>query len=353
MANDIVVKVLGRISPPGFQFLDLPRKNRNIAFVFDRGLRDYDWLFVYDDLPRAGGERLPVSEERLACARERTILLTYEPGSIKYYGADYVNQFGVVMTSHGPASLRHPNRIAMPPVGVWFYGGMDHVTAHPRPPEKLRDLSVFSSGKRMRHSLHAVRHAFLAALQREFEGEIDVYGRGHRYVEHKAEALDGCRYHIAVENDVSPHHWTEKLSDCFLGYCLPFYAGCPNAEDYFPAASFIRIDMRDSRGAASIIRRAMRDGEYEKRLPAIVEARRRVIEDYNLGNCVAEYVAGHHERTASAGPDGSVILSRYKLLRDDLPAFLRYAAGRIRARRYWRRHWRAYLRGHRAGHAGG
>ena len=352
MARDIVVKVLGRISPPDFQFLDLPRKHRNIAFAFDRDLRDYDWLLVYDDLPRTGSERLPISEERLGCARERTILLTYEPSSIKYYGADYVNQFGTVMTSHDAVSLQHPNRIEMPPVGVWLYGGMGHVTAHPRPPHKVKEMSVFASAKRMRHSLHAVRHGFLAALQQEFEGEIDVYGRGHRYVEHKAEALDRYRYHVAVENHIEPHHWTEKLSDCFLGYCLPFYAGCPNADDYFPAESFIRIDMRDGSGAASIIRQAIRAGEFEKRLPAIVEARRRVIEEYNLGNCISKFVAGHHERTASARIDGSVILSRHKLMRRDLSAFLRYAAGKVRMRQRYRRHWRAYIRRNRTGHEG-
>ena len=51
--------------------------------------------------------------------------------------------------------------------------------------------------------------------------------------------------HIAVENHIAPHHWTEKLSDSFLGYCLPFYIGCPNAADYFPEQSFIGLDIED------------------------------------------------------------------------------------------------------------
>ncbi|MEZ6050382.1 MAG: hypothetical protein R3C02_03185 [Planctomycetaceae bacterium] len=41
------------------------------------------------------------------------------------------------------------------------------------------------------------------------------------------------RYHVAVENHIAEHHWTEKLADAFLGATLPFYFGCPNASDYF------------------------------------------------------------------------------------------------------------------------
>ena len=84
------------------------------------------------------------------------------------------------------------------------------------------------------------------------------------------------RYHIAIENHIAPHHWTEKLADVFLGHSLPFYHGCPNAADYFPADSFIPIDIHQPERVLEIIRQAIDRGEYERRLPAIVESRRRV-----------------------------------------------------------------------------
>ncbi len=343
MTQEIAVKLISKNRLPRFQFVELPRPDNGVHFVFDPDCRDYDWLFVYDDLPPTAGERLPVSSERLSCSRARTILLTYEPSSIRCYGDDYVRQFGTVMTSQDPDSLRHPNRVPMPPIGRWFYGAMSHVEAHPVPPRKSRMISVFGSGKRMTHSLHAVRHRFLNDIARQLEGEIDVYGRGFAYVETKSEALDDYRYHIAVENHIAPDHWTEKLSDSFLGYCLPFYAGCPNAADYFPAESFIRLDMRDSASAVGIIRRAMETGEYEKRLPAIIEARRRVLEEYNLGHCLSSYVASHHEESRSEVPDGSLILSRHALMRSNPRVFLRYAADKLASRRRYRRLWRDYL----------
>ena len=46
----------------------------------------------------------------------------------------------------------------------------------------------------------------------------------------------------------------------------------------------------------------MASGEYERRLPAIVEARRRVIEEYNLANVVGDMItSGGRERARPAG----------------------------------------------------
>jgi hypothetical protein len=67
-----------------------------------------------------------------------------------------------------------------------------------------------------------------------------------------------------------------------LGFCLPFYVGAPNAQDYFPPESFIPLDIFAPKGAIATRAAAMANGEYEKRLPAIQEARRLVLEKYNL-----------------------------------------------------------------------
>ena len=87
-------------------------------------------------------------------------------------------------------------------------------------------------------------------------------------IEQKADALDPYRYHLAVENYIGPHYWTEKLADAFLGYTLPFYCGAPNAADYFPEESFIPIDINNFDGALETIRRAIADKEYEKTVAA-------------------------------------------------------------------------------------
>jgi hypothetical protein len=127
----------------------------------------------------------------------------------------------------------------------------------------------------------------------------------------KAESLDEYRYHVAVENFVGPDHWTEKLADSYLGCTLPFYFGCPNANEYFPEGSFIPIDIFDPDGCAQLIRRTIENNEYQKRLPLILEARRRVLYEYNLFAVLSRLIETRF--STSAPKDGFTILSRHAL----------------------------------------
>ena len=73
------------------------------------------------------------------------------------------------------------------------------------------------------------------------------------------------------------------FADAFLGFTVPIYYGCPNVYDYFPKESLIQIDIFDTEGSIAKIKEIIAtEGEYERRLDAVKEARRRVIEEYNL-----------------------------------------------------------------------
>jgi hypothetical protein len=130
--------------------------------------------------------------------------------------------------------------------------------------------------------------------------ELEVFGHGHRFIQSKVEALDPFRYHLAIENHFTPHHWTEKLADTFLGGCLPFYFGCPNVFDYFPEESLIPLDIRDFEQSLETIRQAIRYKAYETRLPAIHEARRLVLEEYALFPMLSRLVPNLHQSTKKA-----------------------------------------------------
>ena len=344
MNGSVRVKFVSKNTVPAFQMLGLPQAHGDrIEWVLDPHARDYDWFVVYDDLPPSGNERLTLNVEELACPQENTILLTYEPSSVKYYGQDYVDQYGMVLTSHEAKALPHRNRQPMPPVGVWYYGGLEQAEAHSSPPQKNGLVSMFGSAKAQNHTLHHRRNLFLAAISAGLQDKVDVFGKGYRFVEHKAEGIDDYRYHVAVENHISPHHWTEKLSDAYLGFSLPLYVGCTNVEAYFPEDSFIRLDIGDSAAAIARIEQAIADNEYEKRLPAIIEARRRVLEDYNLGTMMAKHIL-NTPSVAVDNPSGR-ILSRHAMQRRDVPTFLRYAVGKMRSRKRGRQHYQDYLAG--------
>jgi len=338
MSSGIRVKLLSPLSQRYFmhQFPGGVPAWGNCHFSFVPEDRDYDWLVVYEDLP--GLPDVPRNRrcEELACAAGHTLLTTSEPSSIKHYGNPYTRQFGCVLTSQEEWALPHRDRIFSQAGLAWIYGvgqaheiPFDDMLARP-PVHKTRDLSMVFSPKRQRHTLHHRRNRFMRQLMGELP-EMDVYGRGARPLDDKAEALDAYRYHVAVENFIGPHHWTEKLADAFLGMTLPFYCGCPNATDYFPPESFIPVDMNDPHGAAHIIRSAIAAGEYERRLPAIIEARRRILYEYNLFAVLAREIEKRHLAGLRADAEHR-ICSRHALRRRNLTGGLQDSYGKARAR---------------------
>ena len=332
MSKSVKIKFVTKNQFDEGHFTQLPNKFPNHEYIFDPEARDYDWFVVYDDLPRAGDEKLPLRTESLTCPQANTILITYEPSSIKFYGQDYINQFAHVFTSHEAQYLKHPSRHEVPPVGRWYYGPTDHASSPPSIEDKTGVISTFSSPKAMTHTLHGLRYEFLEKIKPHLQ-ELEFFGKGHKFAEHKSEAIDPYRYHIAIENHVGPVHWTEKLSDSFLGLSLPFYAGCTNLSDYFPKESYISIDMRDPEGASKTIKQAIEDNEFEKRLPALIEARRRVLEEYNLANYIGKCI--EESQLSSCGVPGEKheIFSRHSLMKKSPLIFSRYAIGKT-LRRY-------------------
>ncbi len=281
----------------------------DVQFHFDLDYRGYDWLVIYEGLPPLAGEKKINRIEQLDCPRENTLLITTEPSSIRIDGPHFLKQFGHVLTAKNPKLVKHPNQIFQTPPLRWFYGrpmtegdthyvDVDHFKAQP-PILKKHDLSTVCSNKRMSHTVHAQRYDCIMELKRRLGDALYLFGRGINPISNKAEAMDDFRYHIAIENHIEPHHWTEKIADCFLAYCLPFYYGPPNIADYFPQDAVIPIDIFDIDGAERIIRESIAQGLYEKRLPAIIEARERVLRDYNLVNVIAEIVSERHVQSSA------------------------------------------------------
>ena len=66
---------------------------------------------VYDELPVVPPSNRHAHIEHLPCPRENTLFVTAEPSSIKTYGSAFLDQFGVVLTSHEPWALRHDDVI--------------------------------------------------------------------------------------------------------------------------------------------------------------------------------------------------------------------------------------------------
>ncbi len=318
----VTVKFLAKTTPdqdPALWTSLIPKVGfEGVTFTFDLDSRDYDWLVLYEGLPPLPGEKKINRIEDLACPQNNTLLITTEPSSIRIDGPNFMKQFGHVLTSKSPLLTNHPNHIVATPPLRWFYGRPMGGPGHYKTidemmqsgiPRKSKDLSTVCSTKKMAHTVHAARLEFVMQL-RERLPELDVFGRGIQPIDEKSEAMDDYSYHIAIENHVESGHWTEKLADCFLAGCLPFYFGDPDYAAWFPEGSVIPIDIFDIEAAETTIRNAIANDEYSKRLPQIQEARRRVLENHNVLKCVAEFVQSDLSYTQSI-PDTGRIYGRH------------------------------------------
>jgi hypothetical protein len=284
----------------------------NCEFTMDVNCNEYDWLVVYHDLPKNGNRLI---ETKVHCPREQTILITPEPSSITVYGQDYFNQFGTIITFQEPWAVKHHNAVFRYPGLIWFYGySIDDGTyttyneLKQEEPHKSLMISAMCSSRSGNVTLHSRRVDFIKRIQQDVP-ELEVYGHGVRPINDKAEALRPYRFHIVIENHLADHHITEKLPDALLGYCLTFYHGAPNADEYFPEESFIPIDINDYSKSLDIIRSHLSNKEYLDRLPYIREARRRVLEEHNLFSIINQEI-NRQAKTITSATYGCVIRNR-------------------------------------------
>ncbi len=261
-------------------------------FSCDANLREYDWLVVYDELTKMH----PVEE--LACSPEHTILVTQEPPSIKLYPPFYTKQFNYILTTHDSDYITHPHWRRGEGCFIWLDGYPFHEHSSYQQPEKTKTLSAVHSAKQMKHTDHYKRYQLLNYLKNEL-ADFDWYGYGMTPLEHKMDALAPYAYHIVIENYAEDFHWSEKIADALMHYCLPFYAGDAHLDQVLPADSFIRIPLDDHAEAARIIREAIDNDEYSKRLPAIRQARQQLLEKNNLYQQIIKTIEEHKSSDTS------------------------------------------------------
>jgi hypothetical protein len=269
-------------------------------FVHARSCKDYDWLVVFDEMP---------GNEMVCCHKEQTILCTWEPVTIKSYSRAYVSQFGHLLTNRPFAAEKHPGYR----LGRGYFPSYTRRGIHEDigfvPPEKKFLISTVCSAKNMRHTDHNKRLKLISGVKSRLP-ELDWYGRGVKPIKEKSDALNAYKYHIAVENHIAPYHWSEKISDALISECLPFYAGDPNLGEVLPPESFIPIPIDDPEKASEIIKAAISNDEYSRRLPAIKEARRLIHEKYNFYAQVISLIEDSSGLDSSVGRKNWMLYSR-------------------------------------------
>lgn len=242
-------------------------------------------------LNRVGREKRYVQ-----CAPENVWAVFQEPFIFRAHDwmIDDHGQFSKVFTPY--VFNKNPKYIASYPMLAWYvdktYDELKAMTM----PDKTRDISWITSNKSLFPG-HKERLEFLEFIQKS-DLDIDIYGKGIRPIDDKWDGQAPCKYSLVIENHVGTDHWTEKIADSYLTWSLPIYYGCPNIDKFFPENSFIRIDIHKPEEALNIIRDAIKNNEWEKRLDAIKEARELVLDTYNFFPYIARLARENPDRDA-------------------------------------------------------
>lgn len=159
-------------------------------------------------------------------------------------------------------------------------------------PEKIGRISVVLSKKSFLEG-HKKRLDFLTKLMEQPIGEyIDVFGGGFNPILDKWDVIAPYKYHLVLENDVTPDYWTEKLADAFLGFTYPIYYGCPNINDYFSPESLYVIDIDDVEGTSNKLLELIKLDAYANHVVSIEESRNKVLDDYNIFEMMSDICKG-------------------------------------------------------------
>ena len=158
--------------------------------------------------------------------------------------------------------------------------------------EKTKEISTITSDF---YSLpgHKKRLDFISFLDKKIK--IDIYGKTSNNpwkltelmnykgpLISKDEGLFSYKYTFASENSTEKNYFTEKIIDAIVSECLCFYWGCPNLEQFIDERAFIRIDLDNPILALDIIQNAIKNNEWEKRLPYIKEAKYKILNELQM-----------------------------------------------------------------------
>jgi GR25 family glycosyltransferase involved in LPS biosynthesis len=145
---------------------------------------------------------------------------------------------------------------------------------------------VVSSVISSQHKLpgHLLRIKFLKIAEKELD--MDLYGwdnnRGFKSYRGslpngKEGGLEQYKYTFASENSSRDNYCTEKLFDAILSECLCFYWGCPNLDNFLDERCCIYLDITKPLESIEIIRNAIINNEWGKRLHIIRKTKKHIL----------------------------------------------------------------------------
>lgn len=280
----IKVNILSRFDRDRFRRqLDLERFPSNEFLFCENSKEDIEWdmVVVFEGINVP--QKVKVKEGGL-------VFISGEPPSSETYPHAFTNQFDWVITCH--EKIRHKKKCLVQQALNWHYAynrtnksySKSFVDLRDMPiPNKSKNVSIITSNKRMMPG-HSRRMSLVDKLLERQGAKVDLYGKGFKFIDDKAEALDDYFFHICIENSCINHYWTEKIADPLLAYTVPIYVGAPNIGDYFDTKGFPTFAIDDIDGLSSFIDEITNNPQkvYNKYIDYLKINRERLLNEYNL-----------------------------------------------------------------------
>lgn len=111
---------------------------------------------------------------------------------------------------------------------------------------------------------------------------------GNDHMTGKEQVLSEHKY-ILEYDCTGEHYMSERLFDDLLLFCLPIYFGGKGAQKYLPKESVFQLDIT---GNGSDFIDLLNSNLYEKSLPAIIEARNKILNELNLWATIHKAIFG-------------------------------------------------------------
>lgn len=133
---------------------------------------------------------------------------------------------------------------------------------------------------------------------------VDIYGydnhhgfkgyKGPHPINNKDMGILPYKYYFHAENNDEYNFITEKIWDSVLAECVCFYWGCPNIRDYVDSSCYIELSPKpeDFEKNANLVRDAINNDEWGKRIQKIRAEKRRIMDTFNLYHVVENVIRG-------------------------------------------------------------
>lgn len=268
------------------QFPNRKGKWGNCKFIINEHCDYCDYLFMIDSIK---------TDLQINCPKENTYLCICEPAAVKLYSPQYTNQFRHIITFRNVSGYTGEQIYDLPML-PWRIGSRydkikkcsdminyldyDFLSKRITSP-KLNKIAIITSSKTMTNG-HRKRLKLLKALKNEIPEYIDIYGNGFQFIEDKWDVFSKYKYVLTFENCQESQYITEKIFDAYIAEALPLYWGAPDIERYFPKESYEIMTFKDIKETAQHITKLLFNNTYDERLPFILEAKKKVMNEYNI-----------------------------------------------------------------------